>query len=51
MLGKDIEPVFEKERIGDVKHSLAGIEKAEKLLNYQPSVNFHEGLRKTVKFL
>jgi len=33
ILGKNIEPVFEKERIGDVKHSLAGIEKAKRMLN------------------
>lgn len=29
ILVKNIKPVFEKERIGDVKHSLAGIEKAK----------------------
>lgn len=32
ILGKNIEPMFEKKRIGDVKHSLAGIEKAKKML-------------------
>lgn len=45
IFGKNIEPVFEKERVGDVKHSLAGIEKAKKLLNYQPSIDFNEGLK------
>ena len=30
ILGKSIKPIFEKERIGDVKHSLADIEKAKK---------------------
>ena len=32
ILGKDIKPIFEKERVGDVKHSLAGIEKAKDCL-------------------
>ncbi len=41
ILGKNIEPVFEKERIGDVKHSLAGIEKAKRMLNYQSSIYFN----------
>jgi UDP-glucose 4-epimerase len=30
ILGKNIKPVFDKERTGDVKHSLASIEKAKK---------------------
>jgi UDP-glucose 4-epimerase len=37
-------------RKGDVKHSLADIEKAKKLLNYYPKVSFKEGLRKTLDF-
>ena len=50
ILSKNIEPIFEKERIGDIKHSLAGISKAKKLINYQPTVDFSEGLEKTVEF-
>jgi len=50
ILSKNIEPIFEKERIGDIKHSLAGISKAKKLINYQPTVDFTEGLEKTIKF-
>ena len=42
---------LESFRVGEVKHSFAGIDKAKKLLNYQPSVNFDEGLKKTVEFL
>ena len=37
-------------RAGDVKHSLADISKAEKLLGYKPLVHFEEGLKKTVEW-
>lgn len=50
ILGKNIEPKFETDRAGDVKHSLAGIEKAKELLSYEVRVDFKEGLRRTVEF-
>jgi len=49
ILGKSIEPKFEAERAGDVKHSLAGIDKAERMLGYGVKVGFEEGLERTVK--
>jgi len=49
-LGKQIEPKFAPERSGDVKHSLADISKAEKMLGYQPKVDFQTGIRKAVEF-
>lgn len=42
--GSEIEPTFGPTRAGDVRDSLADISKAEKLLGYQPSVKFEEGL-------
>lgn len=36
------------ERGGDIKHSLADISRAEKHLGYKPTVDFEEGLRRTV---
>ncbi|MEF3694083.1 MAG: SDR family oxidoreductase [Candidatus Cloacimonadota bacterium] len=50
ILGKNIEPRFEPDRAGDVKHSLAGIEKARELLGYEVRVDFREGLERTVRF-
>src|ERR1700756_3511778 len=38
------------EREGDVKHSLADISRAQMALDYQPKVNFEEGLRRTVEW-
>ncbi len=45
-----IEPIFENERAGDVKHSLAGIEKAKELIGYEVRVDFKEGLQRTIDF-
>lgn len=50
ILDKSIEPKFELDRAGDVKHSLASIDKAQKKLGYQVKVGFEEGLRKTIEF-
>lgn len=49
-LGIHITPVYKDERKGDVKHSLADISKAERLLGYKPLVSFEEGLKKTIEF-
>ncbi len=40
--------VFRARRVGDVMHSRASIDRAKELLGYTPSVNFDEGIRKTV---
>jgi len=50
ILGKNVEPRFEPDRAGDVKHSLAGIEKAKELLGYDVRVDFREGLERTIEF-
>lgn len=42
------EPVYGAPRAGDVRDSLADLGKAGRLLGYQPSVLFEEGLRRTV---
>lgn len=42
--------LFGKERVGDVPHSLASIEKAKKLLAYQPKFSMRDGLKETVKW-
>ena len=39
-------PKYTTERIGDVKSSLADIDKAKKILGYYPNVDFHEGVKK-----
>ena len=47
ILGTHISAVHEQSRPGDIKDSLASIEKARCLLAYEPNVSFEEGLRRT----
>jgi len=44
-LGKNIEPAYATPRPGDVKHSLADITAAKKLIGFKPAVPFLEGLQ------
>jgi UDP-glucose 4-epimerase len=48
LLGTDIEPVHTTRRAGDVERSWADISRAEKVLGYMPTVDFEEGLRRTI---
>ncbi len=49
MFGTDIEPVHGPPRAGDVKHSLADISLARRLLGYEPGVDFEDGLERTAQ--
>ena len=51
ILGVDIENEYAEERPGDVKHSLADISKAERLMNYRPVHALDEGLAETVEYM
>lgn len=44
------QPKYGPARGGDVKHSLADVSKAEAGLGYRPTVDFEEGLRRTVEW-
>jgi len=48
--GSDMLPIFTTSRPGDVRDSLADISKAKKLLDYQPSVPFSEGIELTMNW-
>jgi nucleoside-diphosphate-sugar epimerase len=48
IVGYTIEPIYASPRAGDVRHSQAGIEKAERLLRFEPNVSFQVGLERTV---
>ena len=44
------EPAYAEPRAGDIKDSLADISRAKTLLGYGPTVDFREGLRRTVEW-
>ena len=46
----DADPVYKDFRKGDVKHSQADISNISKHTGYQASVNFYEGIKKTVQW-
>lgn len=46
--GRNIEPEYAPFRSGDVRHSLADLGRAGKLLRYRPLVKFEAGLKKLV---
>ncbi len=50
-LNTDIKPTFRSNRAGDVMHSKAAIGLAKELMNYEPDIDFEEGLKITIKFL
>ena len=49
-LNKDIEPVFVPDRPGDIKHSNADISKAKNKLNYNPKINFKQGMKESINW-
>jgi UDP-N-acetylglucosamine 4-epimerase len=49
-LGKDIEPIFEPDRKGDIKHSNADISKAKEMLIYNPSWSFSRGIEAAIEW-
>ena len=50
LVGARVEPIYADPRPGDVRDSQADIEKARRLLGYTPTINFDEGLKRTVEW-
>jgi nucleoside-diphosphate-sugar epimerase len=46
-----VEATHEEPRVGDVRHSLASLERARELLGYAPAVELKLGLAKTIESL
>ena len=47
-VGKNVKPIYVDTRPGDVKHSLADIGLAKKVIGYKPVINFRDGLAKAI---
>lgn len=48
ILGTELDPVLADPRPGDIKHSLADIEQARRILGYEVEVDFAEGIGRAV---
>ncbi len=48
--GNYVIPDFKPPREGDVRHSMASIERAEKIIGYKPETSLEEGLRETIEY-
>ena len=48
IMSANITPNYQTNRKGDIPHSNASIEKAERILGYVPEIEFEEGLRRTI---
>jgi nucleoside-diphosphate-sugar epimerase len=48
ILGKKVKPIYTASRPGDVKHSLADITLAKKLISFKPKISFRQGLEKSI---
>jgi UDP-N-acetylglucosamine 4-epimerase len=46
----DLEPIFKEFRAGDVRHSLADVDKANKLLGYIPEIKLSQGVNRLVRW-
>ena len=46
----DVQVIHGPNRVGDIPHSLASIDKAKQLLNYNPNYSFQDGLKEAVKW-
>jgi len=51
LVGKKADIQHVPARAGDVRHTQAAIDKAERLLHYKPSIGFEEGMRRTVEWV
>jgi nucleoside-diphosphate-sugar epimerase len=49
LMGRKVDPIYAAARPGDIKHSLADIARARRLLGYAPEIALREGLRRTVE--
>lgn len=50
ILDREIKPIYENPRPGDIRHSTADVSKASELIGFNPKVSFEEGLIQTVEW-
>jgi len=50
LTGKNIDPIFNMPRQGDIRYTLADISRVRKYLNYKPNVAFKDGLKYSIEY-
>ena len=50
LLGKNVQSIYEPPRAGDVRDSLADISEAQRVLGYEPQIQFDEGLERSIQW-
>jgi UDP-glucose 4-epimerase len=50
VLGTRIEPILEPPRVGDIRYSLADISLTREVLKYEPTIDFDEGLCRSIDY-
>ena len=50
IVGRKVEPVYDKPRAGDIRDSLADISAARKAIGYNPDYDMNSGLKETIKW-
>jgi UDP-glucose 4-epimerase len=50
LLGTDVAPIHAPPRLGDVRESMADITLARQFLNFEPPIDFEEGLRRSIEY-
>lgn len=50
LIGTAIEPLYEDAKAGDVRHSMADLSKAKRILGYLPRIGLDEGLEKAIAY-
>jgi nucleoside-diphosphate-sugar epimerase len=50
LVGAKVDPIYADARPGDIRDSQADVQKARRLLGYEPTITFDEGLKKTVEW-
>jgi len=50
LCGKNLQPIFEKEREFEIRHRFADISKMRTILGYKPKYDLREGLKQTIRW-
>ena len=50
LMGYDFNPVYEKSQVGDIRHSVADIAKAENAFGFKSEHDFKEELKETIDY-